>query len=115
MWLEIFSLFILCLLKLGESMFETIWGNLNLGTKIVVKGGVEKTFKSTFNVGPTEKLLKTSACYLLTSGFTVASLNFVSREKVSFYSDRPLSFTSSQGEHDSSYYRVRYIIKLMLD
>lgn len=93
-------------MKLGESMYETVWGKVSLGTKIVAEGGVEKIFKSSFSVGPTEKLLKTSACYLSTSSFPVAGLLFISTEKVAFRSDRPLSFTSFQGKHASSYYRV---------
>jgi hypothetical protein len=93
-------------MKLGESMSETVWGKLSLGTKIVAQGGVEKMFKSSFIVGPTEKLLKTSACYLSTSSDPVAGLLFISTEKVAFCSDRSLSFTSSQGENASSYYRV---------
>jgi hypothetical protein len=93
-------------MKLGGSMSETVWGKLSLGTKIVAQGGVEKMFKLSFSVGPTEKLLKTSACYLSTSRGPVAGLLFISTEKVAFCSDRPLSFTSSQGGNACSYYRV---------
>lgn len=93
-------------MKLGESMSETVWGKLSLGTKIVAQGGVEKMFKLSFSVGPTEKLLKTSACYLSTSSGPLAGLLFISTEKVAFCSDRPLSFPASQGRNASSYYRV---------
>jgi len=93
-------------MKLGGSMSETVWGKLSLGTKIVAQGGVEKMFKLSFSIGPTEKLLKTSACYLSTSSGPVAGLLFISTEKVAFCSDRPLSFTSSQGGNVCSYYRV---------
>eukprot|EP00253_Pinus_taeda_P020325 PITA_20325 len=89
-------------MKLGESMCETVRGKLRLGTKIVTQGGVEKMFKSSFSIGHTEKLLKTSACYLSTSSFPVVGLLFISTEKVAFCSDNRICFTSSA----SSYYRV---------
>eukprot|EP01018_Ginkgo_biloba_P022195 Gb_00888 [translate_table: standard] len=93
-------------MKLGGNMSETVWGKLSLGAKIVTEGGVENWFKLSFSVGPKEKLLKTSACYLSTTTGPVAGLLFISTEKLAFCSDRPLSFTSPNGGIAWSYYRV---------
>lgn len=93
-------------LKLGGNISETIWGKLSLGAKIVTEGGVENLFKLSFIVGPREKLLKTSACYLSTTTGPVVGLLFISTEKLAFCSDRPLSFMGSKGRIAWSYYRV---------
>lgn len=93
-------------LKLGGSISETIWGKLSLGAKLVAEGGVENLFKLSFSVGPSEKLVKTSACYLSTTTGPVVGLLFISTEKLAFCSDRPLSFTDSNGVIAWSYYRV---------
>lgn len=93
-------------LKLGGSISEVIWGKLSLGAKIVTEGGVDNLFKLTFSVGPREKLLKTSACYLSTTTGPVVGLLFISTEKLAFCSDRPLSFMDSSGVTAWSYYRV---------
>jgi len=93
-------------LKLGGNISETIWGKLSLGAKIVTEGGVENLFKLSFIVGPREKLLKTSACYLSTTTGPVVGLLFISTEKIAFCSDRPLSFMGSKGRIAWSYYRV---------
>lgn len=93
-------------LKLGGNISEAIWGKLRLGAKIVTEGGVDNLFKLTFSVGPREKLLKTSACYLSTTTGPVVGLLFISTEKLAFCSDRPLSFMDSTGVTAWSYYRV---------
>lgn len=93
-------------LKLGGSISETIWGKLSLGAKLVAEGGVENLFKLSFSVGPREKLVKTSACYLSTTTGPVVGLLFISTEKIAFCSDRPLSFMDSNGVTAWSYYRV---------
>lgn len=93
-------------LKLGGNISEAIWGKLSLGAKIVTEGGVDNLFKLTFSVGPREKLLKTSACYLSTTTGPVVGLLFISTEKLAFCSDRPLSFMDSTGVTAWSYYRV---------
>lgn len=93
-------------LKLGGNISEAIWGKLSLGAKIVTEGGVDNLFKLTFSVGPREKLLKTSACYLSTTTGPVVGLLFISTEKLAFCSDRPLSFMDSNGVTAWSYYRV---------
>ncbi|KAH9289449.1 hypothetical protein KI387_033566 [Taxus chinensis] len=93
-------------MKLGGSISETVWSKLSLGAKIVAEGGIENVFKLSFSIAPTEKLLKTSACYLSTTTGPVAGLLFISTEKLAFCSDHPLSYTTSDGRIDWSDYRV---------
>ncbi|KAH9289443.1 hypothetical protein KI387_033560 [Taxus chinensis] len=93
-------------IKLGGSVSETVWGKVSLGTKIVTEGGVDNLFKLSFSVGPREKLVKTSSCYLSTSTGPIAGLLFISTEKIAFCSDRPLSFTSPNKKTACTYYRV---------
>ncbi|XP_057846753.1 putative GEM-like protein 8 isoform X2 [Cryptomeria japonica] len=97
---------ILIHMKLGGSMPETVWSKVSLGAKIVAEGGLENIFKLSFSVGPSEKLLKTSSCYLSTSTGPVAGLLFISTEKLAFCSDNPLRYTTSDGRTRWSEYRV---------
>ncbi|GLJ34708.1 hypothetical protein SUGI_0698500 [Cryptomeria japonica] len=92
--------------KLGGNVSETMWGKVSLGTKIVTEGGVENVFRLNFIVGPREKLVKSSSCYLSTSVGPIPGLLFISTEQLAFCSDRPLTFKSSNKKNACSYYRV---------
>ncbi|XP_020250054.1 GEM-like protein 4 [Asparagus officinalis] len=79
-------------------MSETVKGKLSLGARILQAGGIEKIFRRYFSVNKREKLLKACQCYLSTTSGPIAGLLFISTEKIAFCSDRPLTFTSPEGD-----------------
>ncbi|KAK9117826.1 hypothetical protein Scep_015919 [Stephania cephalantha] len=92
--------------KLGPKISETVKRKLRLGARIVQGGGVQRVFRQLFNVGPDEKLLKVSQCYLFTTAGPIAGLLFISTEKLAFCSERSLRFTTSNGEFIRVPYKV---------
>ncbi|KAL2334379.1 hypothetical protein Fmac_015592 [Flemingia macrophylla] len=84
--------------KMGPKLSETVKSKLSLGARIIQEGGRGNIFKSVFGMQEKEQLLKASQCYLFTTAGPVAGILFVSTEKVAFYSERPIKFTSVDGE-----------------
>ncbi|XP_068646163.1 putative GEM-like protein 8 [Aristolochia californica] len=97
--------------KTGPKISETVMGKLSLGARILQKGGVERVFRRIFNVGESEKLLKACQCYLSTSAGPIAGLLFISTEKIAFFSDRSLTFTSPDGRLFRTPYKVSIPLK----
>ncbi|ONK64170.1 uncharacterized protein A4U43_C07F22820 [Asparagus officinalis] len=83
---------------LAPKISETVKGKLSLGARILQAGGIEKVFRRYFSVNKREKLLKACQCYLSTTSGPIAGLLFISSEKIAFRSDRPLTFTSPEGD-----------------
>ncbi|MED6181114.1 hypothetical protein PIB30_016645 [Stylosanthes scabra] len=92
--------------RLGSKLSETLKEKLNLGTKIIQKGGRGNIFKHVFGMQEDEKLLKASQCYLYTTAGPIAGVLFVSTKKVAFCSESHISFSSSSGELVSAPYKV---------
>ncbi|OWM90653.1 hypothetical protein CDL15_Pgr020958 [Punica granatum] len=84
--------------RLRRKISETVKGKLSLGTIIFKMGGMEKAFKTLFNVSKKERLLKASQCYLLTLAGPVAGLLFISTQNIAFCSERSLKISSPNGE-----------------
>lgn len=85
---------------------DTVKGKLSLGARVLQVGGFKKIFMQLFGVTEGEKLLKASQCYLSTTSGSIAGLLFISTEKVSFRSDRPIKITSPKGEVMRVHYKV---------
>ncbi|RZB92326.1 putative GEM-like protein 8 isoform D [Glycine soja] len=81
-------------------------GKLSLGARIIQEGGRGSIFKSVFGMQEKEQLLKASQCYLYTTAGPIAGILFVSTEKVAFYSERPITFSSATGELVRAPYKV---------
>ncbi|KAJ9691656.1 hypothetical protein PVL29_013754 [Vitis rotundifolia] len=94
--------------RLGPKISETVKGKLSLGARILQLGGVKRVFKQIFCVGEGEKLLKASQCYLSTTAGPTAGLLFISTQRVAFCSERPIKFSSSNGELVRFHYKVGY-------
>ncbi|RYR57949.1 hypothetical protein Ahy_A05g023618 isoform A [Arachis hypogaea] len=92
--------------KIGSKLSETLKGKLNLGKKIIQKGGRGNIFKHIFGMQEDEKLLKASQCYLYTTAGPIAGVLFVSTKKVAFCSENHITFSSSSGELVSAPYKV---------
>ncbi|KAJ9691658.1 hypothetical protein PVL29_013754 [Vitis rotundifolia] len=92
--------------RLGPKISETVKGKLSLGARILQLGGVKRVFKQIFCVGEGEKLLKASQCYLSTTAGPTAGLLFISTQRVAFCSERPIKFSSSNGELVRFHYKV---------
>ncbi|MED6143218.1 hypothetical protein PIB30_004306 [Stylosanthes scabra] len=92
--------------KLGSKLSETLKGKLNLGTKIIQKGGRGNIFKHVLGMQEDEELLKASQCYLYTTAGPIAGVLFVSTKKVAFCSESHINFSSSSGELVSAPYKV---------
>ncbi|XP_023548950.1 putative GEM-like protein 8 [Cucurbita pepo subsp. pepo] len=91
--------------KLGAKITETVKGKLSLGARIVRVGGVRKIYKKLFTVSEGEKLLKASQCYLSTTAGPMAGLLFISTHNIAFCSDKPIKFSSPNGEE---HVRIHY-------
>ncbi|KAK7380138.1 hypothetical protein VNO78_32585 [Psophocarpus tetragonolobus] len=83
--------------KMGPNLSEILKGKLNLGARILQEGGRGNIFKNVFGMEEKEQLLKASQCYLYTTNGPIAGILFVSTEKVAFYSERPITFSSATG------------------
>ncbi|KAL5543057.1 hypothetical protein UlMin_010767 [Ulmus minor] len=97
--------------KLGPKITETVKGKLSLVAKILQFGGVEKIFQKLFSVTEGEKLLKASQCYLSTTAGSLVGLLFISTHKIAFCSQKPIKFSSPNGE----LIRVRYKVVIPLN
>ncbi|KAL3599381.1 hypothetical protein D5086_007299 [Populus alba] len=64
------------IMKAGPSVPEAAWGNLT--ARALTEGGFESLFILIFETDPSEKLEKTSACYLSTSTGPVAGSLYLS-------------------------------------
>ncbi|XP_029126921.1 putative GEM-like protein 8 isoform X2 [Cajanus cajan] len=92
--------------KMGPKLSEMVKGKLSLGARIIHEGGRGNIFKSVFGMQENEQLLKASQCYLYTTAGPVAGILFVSTEKVAFFSERPINFTSVDGALVRAPYKV---------
>ncbi|KAH1043310.1 hypothetical protein GLYMA_09G164100v4 [Glycine max] len=92
--------------KMGPNLSEILKGKLSLGARIIQEGGRGSIFKSVFGMQEKEQLLKASQCYLYTTAGPIAGILFVSTEKVAFYSERPITFSSATGELVRAPYKV---------
>jgi hypothetical protein len=55
---------------------------------------------------PNEQLRKSYACYLSTSTGPVGGNLYITKQKFTFFSDRPLPYAPSSGQQAWSYYKV---------
>ncbi|KAL3342627.1 hypothetical protein AABB24_026579 [Solanum stoloniferum] len=78
--------------KLGSKFSETVKGKLK-----IVKGGRRNIFRHMFNVNDGEKLLKASQCYLYTTAGPIAGIIFISTDKITFCSERPIAVPFPSG------------------
>lgn len=92
--------------RLSPWISETVKGKLSVGAQILQVGGMEKAFKTLFNVCEKERLLKTSQCYLSTTAGPLAGLLFISTRNIAFCSDRSLKVSCSSGETIGVRYKV---------
>ncbi|ESW24533.1 hypothetical protein PHAVU_004G138600 [Phaseolus vulgaris] len=93
-------------LKMGPNLSEILKGKLSLGARIIQEGGRGNIFKNVFGMQEKEQLLKASQCYLYTTAGPIAGVLFISTEKVAFYSERPITFSSVTGELARAPYKV---------
>ncbi|KAL6332545.1 hypothetical protein AAG906_008965 [Vitis piasezkii] len=82
------------------------YGKVELGARILQLGGVKRVFRQNFGVREGEKLLKVSPCYLSTTAGPIAGLLFISTQRVAFYSERSIKFSSPNGELVRIHYKV---------
>lgn len=101
---------------MGTTFSETVKGKLSLGKRIIQQGGRENIFKQVFGLRENEILLNASQCYLSTTSGPIAGLLFISSEKVAFYSERAITFSSSDGRFNirSPYKVISFLIKFEL-
>ncbi|RDX71184.1 putative GEM-like protein 8, partial [Mucuna pruriens] len=92
--------------KMGPKLSEIVKGKLSLGARIIQEGGRRNIFKNVFGMQEKEQLLKASQCYLYTTAGPIAGILFASTEKVAFYSERPITFSSMAGELVRAPYKV---------
>ncbi|KAJ9691676.1 hypothetical protein PVL29_013764 [Vitis rotundifolia] len=92
--------------KTENFISETVKGKLRLGARILQLGGVKKVFRQIFGVGKGEKLLKASQCYLSTTAGPIAGLLFISTQRLAFFSERSIRFSSPNGELVRFHYKV---------
>ncbi|XP_059595869.1 putative GEM-like protein 8 isoform X1 [Vitis vinifera] len=92
--------------RIGSKISETVKGKLRLGTRILQLRGVKKVFRQIFGVGKGEKLLKASQCYLSTTAGPIAGLLFISTQRLAFFSERSIRFSSPNGELVRFHYMV---------
>ncbi|OWM90652.1 hypothetical protein CDL15_Pgr020957 [Punica granatum] len=92
--------------RLSQRILETVKGKLSLGAHIFQMGGMEKAFKTLFNVSEKERLLKASQCYLSTSAGPIAGLLFISTQSIAFCSERSLKISSPNGKCLRLHYKV---------
>ncbi|XP_068503074.1 putative GEM-like protein 8 [Phaseolus vulgaris] len=92
--------------KMGPNLSEILKGKLSLGARIIQEGGRGNIFKNVFGMQEKEQLLKASQCYLYTTAGPIAGVLFISTEKVAFYSERPITFSSVTGELARAPYKV---------
>uniref|UniRef100_F6HW09 GRAM domain-containing protein n=1 Tax=Vitis vinifera TaxID=29760 RepID=F6HW09_VITVI len=93
-------------LRIGSKISETVKGKLRLGARILQLGGVKKVFRQIFGFGKGEKLLKASQCYLSTTAGPIAGLLFISTQRLAFFSERSIRFSSPNGELVRFHYKV---------
>ncbi|KAG2548266.1 putative GEM-like protein 8 [Panicum virgatum] len=93
-------------LYLGPKISETIKGKLSFGAKVLQAGGIDEVFREYFAVEKDEKLVKAFQCYLSTTAGPIAGMLFISTEKISFHSDRPLNLASPKGGRTRVPYKV---------
>ncbi|KAJ9691688.1 hypothetical protein PVL29_013770 [Vitis rotundifolia] len=92
--------------RIGSKISETVKGKLRLGARILQLGGVKKVFRQRFGVGKKEKLLKASQCYLSTTAGPVAGLLFILTQRLAFFSERSIRFSSPNAELVRFHYKV---------
>ena len=85
-------------MRIGSKISETVKGKLRLGARILQLGGVKKVFRQIFGFGKGEKLLTASQCYLSTTTGPIAGLLFISTQRLAFFSERSIRFSSPNGE-----------------
>eukprot|EP00261_Vitis_vinifera_P036754 XP_019077997.1 PREDICTED: GEM-like protein 4 isoform X2 [Vitis vinifera] len=93
-------------MRIGSKISETVKGKLRLGARILQLGGVKKVFRQIFGFGKGEKLLKASQCYLSTTAGPIAGLLFISTQRLAFFSERSIRFSSPNGELVRFHYKV---------
>lgn len=95
--------------KLGPKLSETLKGKMSLGARIIQEGGRGNIFKHIFGMQEGEKLLKASQCYLYTTAGPIAGVLFISTKKVTFCSERPISYSSPEAQESVKVpYKVIY-------
>ena len=94
--------------KLGPKLSETLKSKLSLGARIIQEGGRGNICKHIFGMKEEEQLLKASQCYLYTTEGPIAGILFISTEKVAFCSERPINFSSADGELVRAPYKVKF-------
>ncbi|KAL9386690.1 hypothetical protein Peur_019814 [Populus x canadensis] len=92
-----------------DRLFQKLLGvrYVNLTARALAEGGFESLFILIFETDPSEKLEKTSACYLSTSTGLLLDPSIYQFARVAFCSDRPLCYTAPSGQEAWSYYKVR--------
>ncbi|KAG6625127.1 hypothetical protein I3843_16G070100 [Carya illinoinensis] len=99
--------------KLGPNIPKTVKGKLQLGVKIIQRGGRrENLFRKLFVIKEGEKMLKASQCYLSTTTGPIAGLLFISTEKVAFCSEKSITAPSPQFTTTSSQQIVTPVSKI---
>lgn len=88
-------------------------GKLSFGARILRMGGMQKVFKTLFNVSEKEILLKASRCYLSTTAGPIAGFFFISTRKIAFCSERSLKVSCPNGETAKVHYKVRLKVLLV--
>jgi len=91
---------------LGPKISESIKGKLSFGAKVLQAGGIDEVFREYFAVEKDEKLVKAFQCYLSTTAGPISGMFFISTEKISFHSDRPLNLASPKGGSTRVPYKV---------
>ncbi|KAL4357611.1 hypothetical protein HN51_028899 [Arachis hypogaea] len=83
---------------MAPKISKSLNGKLSLGARILQFGGDEKVFKQFFNVREGETLLKASPCYLSTTLGHLASLLFISSDRVVFCNERSIRIFTEKGQ-----------------
>ncbi|KAK8642738.1 hypothetical protein V6N13_012071 [Hibiscus sabdariffa] len=93
--------------KKAKEIAENMWQHYNWRKlpKLLRMVVMRRSFGTTFETVPEEKLLKTFACYLSTSAGPVVGVLYLSTEKLAFCSDNPLAYQVGD-QTQYSYYKV---------
>ncbi|KAK4754528.1 hypothetical protein SAY87_002632 [Trapa incisa] len=92
--------------RFSSKISEKVKAKLSFGVRILKMGGMEKVFKTLFNVSKEERLLKASQCCLSTTAGPIAGILFISTRNVAFCSERSLKVSCPSGESAKVHYKV---------
>uniref|UniRef100_A0A7C9DBG1 GRAM domain-containing protein n=1 Tax=Opuntia streptacantha TaxID=393608 RepID=A0A7C9DBG1_OPUST len=77
-------------LRTGPGLVDVAMTRLDQAARVIADGGCENVFRREFGNIPGEKLKKTYACYLSTTGGPVMGTLYISNKRVGFRSDYPV-------------------------